>query len=107
MRITHGPSKFAGHFVAVAVDYWDAADRGGLAVLQATTAWVCGYELLRHLAPTSSIVPIVDLAFEHRMYLPLAAVVTLVCFGAGLGWHLLEQFNPALTKYERATRVWL
>ncbi len=26
------------------------------------------------LAPTSSVVPIVDLAFEHRMYLPLAAV---------------------------------
>jgi Flp pilus assembly protein TadD len=27
------------------------------------------------LAPTSSAMPIVDLAFEHRMYLPLAAVV--------------------------------
>ena len=27
------------------------------------------------LAPTSSILPIEDLAFEHRMYLPLAAVV--------------------------------
>ncbi|MDX1946097.1 MAG: tetratricopeptide repeat protein [Pirellulaceae bacterium] len=30
------------------------------------------------LAPTSSFMPIKDLAFEHRMYLPLAAVVTLV-----------------------------
>jgi len=29
------------------------------------------------LAPTSSILPIKDLAFEHRMYLPLAIVVTL------------------------------
>ena len=29
------------------------------------------------LAPTSSILPIKDLAFEHRMYLPLAAVVVL------------------------------
>ncbi|MCG8405708.1 MAG: tetratricopeptide repeat protein [Phycisphaerales bacterium] len=28
------------------------------------------------LAPTSSIIPIKDLAFEHRMYLPLAAVIT-------------------------------
>ena len=28
------------------------------------------------LAPTSSFVPIQDAAFEHRMYLPLAAVVT-------------------------------
>jgi tetratricopeptide (TPR) repeat protein len=27
------------------------------------------------LAPTSSVMPIIDLAFEHRMYLPLAAVV--------------------------------
>ena len=30
------------------------------------------------LAPTSSFLPIVDLAFEHRMYLPLAAVVVAV-----------------------------
>ena len=33
------------------------------------------------LAPTSSFVPIQDLAFEHRMYLPLAAVVVLVVVG--------------------------
>jgi tetratricopeptide (TPR) repeat protein len=30
------------------------------------------------LAPTSSVMPIVDLAFEHRMYLPLAAVLAAV-----------------------------
>jgi Flp pilus assembly protein TadD len=29
------------------------------------------------LAPTSSFMPLVDLAFEHRMYLPLAAVVAV------------------------------
>jgi len=29
------------------------------------------------LAPTSSIVPIADRAFEHRMYLPLACVLTM------------------------------
>jgi tetratricopeptide (TPR) repeat protein len=34
------------------------------------------------LAPTSSIFPIADVAFEHRMYLPLAAVVALGVFGA-------------------------
>jgi Tfp pilus assembly protein PilF len=28
-----------------------------------------------YLAPTSSIVPVKDIAFEHRMYLPLAAVL--------------------------------
>jgi len=30
------------------------------------------------LAPTSSMMPIADLAFEHRMYLPLASVVVLL-----------------------------
>lgn len=34
------------------------------------------------LLPTSSFVPIKDLAFEHRMYLPLAAVVTLISIGS-------------------------
>ena len=29
------------------------------------------------LAPTSSIIPIKDLAFEHRMYLPLAIVIVV------------------------------
>ena len=33
------------------------------------------------LAPTSSFIPIRDPLFEHRMYLPLAAVVTLVVIG--------------------------
>ena len=33
------------------------------------------------LAPTSSFVPYSDLAFEHRMYLPLVAVVVLAVFG--------------------------
>jgi tetratricopeptide (TPR) repeat protein len=39
------------------------------------------------LAPTSSILAIADLAFEHRMYLPLAAVVVLVVVG---GYGVLE-----------------
>ena len=34
------------------------------------------------LAPTSSVVPIVDLAYEHRMYLSLAAVVALAVLAA-------------------------
>jgi tetratricopeptide (TPR) repeat protein len=34
------------------------------------------------LAPTSSIMPIKDLAFEHRMYLPLAAISVLVVLAA-------------------------
>src|SRR5262245_27506123 len=39
-------------------------------------AWI-GLAFFFVLAPTSSINPIADLAVEHRMYLPLAAVVTL------------------------------
>jgi protein O-mannosyl-transferase len=39
----------------------------------------CAFFLL--LAPTSSIVPIADLIFEHRMYLPLAAVLTVALCG--------------------------
>jgi tetratricopeptide (TPR) repeat protein len=39
------------------------------------------------LAPTSSFFPIQDLVFEHRMYLPLAALMTLAVFA---GYHLLE-----------------
>lgn len=33
------------------------------------------------LAPTSSVVPVRDLAVEHRMYLPLAALVVLAVLG--------------------------
>jgi Flp pilus assembly protein TadD len=33
------------------------------------------------LAPTSSIVPLADTTFEHRMYLPLAAVVVSIATG--------------------------
>jgi Flp pilus assembly protein TadD len=33
------------------------------------------------LAPTSSFVPLLDPAFEHRLYLPLAAVTTLAVLG--------------------------
>ena len=33
------------------------------------------------LAPSSSVIPLADAAFEHRMYLPLAAVIALVVLG--------------------------
>ena len=48
------------------------------------------------LAPTSSIMPIHDLCFEHRMYLPLAGVIALVVTGAyALGRRALELVVPA------------
>lgn len=50
------------------------------------------------LAPTSSFIPIKDLAFEHRMYLPLAAVVVCAVVSGQtlLGrLHTLNGLGPA------------
>jgi len=44
------------------------------------------------LAPSSSIFPLVDIAFEHRMYVPLACVITLLVFGA---WRLGHWLIPS------------
>jgi tetratricopeptide (TPR) repeat protein len=75
------------------LDYrWPVADELGailwstasLAALGLATLWALwrappigflGAFFFLVLAPTSSVLPIVDLAFEHRMYLPLAAVL--------------------------------
>jgi protein O-mannosyl-transferase len=66
---------------------------GGLALL---TVWAIfrwpkwgflGTWFFLILAPTCSIIPLADPAFEHRMYLPLASVVT----GLVMGGYLLGQ----------------
>lgn len=50
------------------------------------------------LAPTSSFVPLIDLAFEHRLYLPLASVVVLAVLA--VAW--LEQWlRPRLPPRRR------
>ncbi len=47
------------------------------------------------LAPTSSVIPIVDVAFEHRMYLPLASLCVLLAIG--LSWGIAKwQKNDSL-----------
>ncbi len=43
------------------------------------------------LAPTSSVLPLEDPAFEHRIYLPLAAVLVLAAVG---GFELLGRIFP-------------
>ena len=45
------------------------------------------------LAPTSSVIPVADAAFEHRMYLPLAAVIVIVA--AAFRW-LVDRAGDAL-----------
>ncbi len=92
LRLTFWPE-------ALCLDYgWPPADTAGavlgpglaLAALLVATLWAlyrrprlgyCGAWFFLILAPTSSVVPVADLAFEHRMYLSLAAVAVL----AGLG----------------------
>jgi len=51
----------------------------------------CGVAFFLILAPTSSIMPIADLAVEHRMYLPLTCVVALAVFAVGT---LLRMLAP-------------
>lgn len=48
------------------------------------------------LAPTSSVMPILDLAVEHRMYLPLVPVVISLILCIHLGWVKLRSHMPAL-----------
>jgi tetratricopeptide (TPR) repeat protein len=49
------------------------------------------------LAPTSSFVPIKDAAFDHRMYLPLAAVIGCVIIG---GWWVWNELAMKAAKRE-------
>lgn len=46
------------------------------------------------LGPSSSIMPIADLCFEHRMYLPLVSIVALVVLSAD--WLLRRAFSEQL-----------
>ncbi|MEO8361512.1 MAG: tetratricopeptide repeat protein [Vicinamibacteria bacterium] len=49
------------------------------------------------LAPTSSVLPIVtEVAAEHRMYLPLAAVISAVVLGAAYSLRRLSERIPGL-----------
>lgn len=54
------------------------------------------------LSPTSSFIPIKDVAFEHRMYLPVIVPITLLVLGAHYLMRRLAQrpeTSPALVKW--------
>ncbi len=51
------------------------------------------------LAPTSSILPITDLAAEHRLYLPLAGVMVLLVMGALVLLRPLERRHAAVRRW--------
>jgi Flp pilus assembly protein TadD len=61
----------------------------GWALWRRPAAGFLGLAFFFILAPTSSVVPLPDLCVEHRMYLPLAAVLTLVVVGGYAGWQRL------------------
>ena len=74
-----------------------------IAVLLGATIWAfwkrprwgfVGAAFFVILAPTSSIIPIRDLAFEHRMYLPLAAVIARWCLRATVCGKKRRQDSP-------------
>ena len=101
--------------------YWPPADTPGrivpplltIVALLGFTAWatvrlpIAGFLLgsfFLILAPTSSFAPIVDLAFEHRMYLPLAPLAVLVVLASWTGARRLAELlktdpraTPAIT----------
>jgi len=54
------------------------------------------------LAPSSSVIPIADLAAEHRMYLPLAAVMTLLVFA---GHRMLQRVFGMHARLRRAVSM--
>jgi tetratricopeptide (TPR) repeat protein len=49
-----------------------------------------GFAFFLILAPTSSFIPIRDLAFEHRMYLPLACVMIAIVFACHWGLNRIQ-----------------
>ena len=81
-----------------------------IGVLLAATAWAwrrkpalgfLGAWFFLILAPTSSFVSLSDLVVEHRMYLPLAAVVVIVTVGA------FELGRDLLSRQRQRTFVWV
>jgi Flp pilus assembly protein TadD len=86
---------------------------GGLLLL---TAWACwrrpalgflGLWFFLILAPTSSFVPLEDLVFEHRMYLPLAAVIALAVVASVAGLGRLPQLGGWLPRSAAALALGL
>jgi tetratricopeptide (TPR) repeat protein len=77
-----------------------------LAVLCALWRWprwgFLGAAFFLTLAPSSSVIPIPDLAFEHRMYLPLASLAVVAVLG---GYSAGRKLISAVTSLQPAARL--
>jgi tetratricopeptide (TPR) repeat protein len=93
LRLSFLPDKLCIDYMWPVAHHWTEIYVPGLAVVALLAAslialryWppagFLGFGFFLILAPTSSIMPIIDIAVEHRMYLPLACVMTLVVCGA-------------------------
>lgn len=89
------PLAVVGAMVSMTI--WGLIRRAPLAFLG---VWFFGI-----LAPTSSIIPIRDVAFEHRMYIPLAAVVVLAVLAGHKALHWLAGKSALLARYRRPISV--
>lgn len=112
LRLTVWPDRLCFDYLwPVARSPWEIYPAGLLIVgLLLGTVWalwrrpalgflgLCWFAIL---APTSSVIPIADLAFEHRMYLPLAPLVTLFVVGGANLWQRVA--SRALLPIERST----
>ncbi len=67
-----------------------AASAWGFARRAAWAYCACWFFII--LSPTSTIVPIADLAFEHRVYLPMAGLTTLLVCGV---YGLVRRSRPS------------
>ena len=74
-----------------------------LALIRQQWAGFWGAWFFLILAPTSSVMPIADVAFEHRMYLSLAAVVTVVVIAG----HDLVAYCGRRVRAPENARGWL
>ncbi len=75
------------------------------ALIRNSTAGFLGACFFLILAPSSSFVPVVDAAFEHRMYLPLAPVAVLVVTLLYRAWPWLLERVPSQRRTAGAMRA--
>lgn len=97
LKLTFWPSPLVFDYGWVEVGgFWEVAPQALLVcgLLAATffalrkhpAAGFCGALAFAVLAPTSSVIPIRDAVFEHRMYLPQASVIALLVCLSYLAW---------------------
>ena len=90
------PSQYVPHGIAIAI-----LAVGTVWALWRQSPWgLLGAWFFMILAPTSSIMPVADLAFEHRMYLSLASVVIVALIGVYLtaDWLMMRRNASAAAR---------